>query len=75
MKLSVDRIVEGIAVLEKEDLSRIEIPLSALPSDLKEGTVLLYDGEKYTVDADEEALRRQRILEKQRMLFARGKKD
>ncbi len=75
MKLIVDRIVEGIAVLETEDLSHIEIEINKLPVGAKEGTVLLFDGENYTVDADEEALRRQRILQKQRMLFARGKKD
>ncbi len=75
MKLTVDRIVEGIATLEKEDLTHIEIDIKLLPEGTKEGTVLLYDGESYTVDADEEAIRRQRILEKQRMLFSRGKKD
>lgn len=75
MKFIVDRITEGFAVLEAADLSHIEIEINKLPDGTKEGTVLLFDGENYTVDADEEALRRQRILEKQRMLFARGKKD
>ena len=75
MKLIVDRIEEGTAVLEKEDLSRIEIPVSELPEGVKEGTVLLYDGNSYVTDSDEEALRKQRILEKQRMLFKKTKKD
>ena len=75
MRLTVDRIVEGIAVLEKDDMTHCEIALSLLPEGTKEGTVLFFDGEKYTVDAEEEAIRRKRILEKQRMLFKKQKKD
>ena len=75
MKLSVDRIVEGIAVLEKEDMSHIEVELALLPDDVKEGSVLSFDGERYKLDSSEEELRRQRILEKQRMLFKKDKKD
>lgn len=75
MKLTVDRIVEGIAVLEREDMSHTEIELSLLPEGTKEGSVLLFDGTAYTLDTDEEDERRRRILEKKKMLFKKSKKD
>ena len=52
MKLTVDRIVEGFAVVEKEDLSHENISLSFLPEGTKEGSVLIFDGSTYTLDAD-----------------------
>ena len=75
MKLTVDRIVEGIAVLEREDMSHTEIELSLLPEGTKEGSVLLFDGTAYTLDTGEEDERRRRILEKKKMLFKNSKKD
>lgn len=74
MKLTVDRIVEGIAVLEKEDLSHIEVPLISLPKGTKEGSVLNFDGTTYTADEDEEAERKRRIAEKQKLIFGKSKK-
>lgn len=75
MKLTVDRIVEGVAVLEKEDMTRTEIEASLLPEGVREGSVLSFDGVNYTLDLSEEEARRKRILEKQRMLFKKSKKD
>ena len=51
MKLYVDRIEETVAVCQTEDERTVEIQLSVLPSDLKEGNVLVYDenGEKVTL--------------------------
>lgn len=67
-KLIVDRIAEGIAVLEKEDRSHTEVPLSDIGLEIKEGSVLLFDGEKYTADSDEEAEIRKRIFAMQERL-------
>ena len=75
MKLIVDRIEEGIAVLEKEDLTHIHINLSELPEGTKEGSVLSFDGTTYVLDSDEEERRRQRILEMQNRIFKKAKKD
>ncbi len=75
MKLTVDRIVEGIAVVENEDMNHFEISLSDLPQGVKEGTVLFFDGTNYLIDIDEEAERRRRISEKQKLLFNKRKKD
>ena len=67
-KLIVDRIVGDIAVLEKEDRSHIEVPLSEICFDIKEGSVLLFDGSVYTADEDCEVARRKRIFEMQQNL-------
>ncbi len=67
-KLIVDRIVADIAVLEKEDKSHIEVPLSEIAPEIKEGSVLLFDGVRYTADENSEAARRKKIFEMQERL-------
>ena len=68
-KLIVDRIVGDVAVLEKEDRSHIEVPLSDIGTDIKEGSVLLFDGSEYTADKEsEEARRRKKLFEMQERL-------
>ena len=67
-KLIVDRIVGDIAVLEKEDRSHIEVLLSEINLDIKEGSILLFDGSVYIADEDSEATRRKRIFEMQQKL-------
>lgn len=74
MKFTVDRIVEGFAVVEKEDLSHENIPLSILPDGTKEGSVLIFDGENYTFDPHAESEARERILRKQRSVFKKKEK-
>ena len=69
MKLKVDRIEEGFAVIEKEDLSYENISLSLLPEGTKEGSVLIFDGATYILDSDAEAEARERIIKKQRSIF------
>ena len=71
-KLIVDRIVGDIAVLEKENRSHIEVLLSDISFDIKEGSVLLFDGSEYTADDDSEAARRKRIFEMQQKLRNRA---
>ena len=67
-KLIVDRIVGDIAVLEKEDRSHIEASLADIGFDIKEGSILLFDGSVYIADEDSEATRRKRIFEMQQKL-------
>lgn len=69
MKLTVERIYDGFAVLEKEDYSHIEVEMSVLPSGTKEGSVLLFDGTNYSIDISAEAEIRRRIIGKQRTIF------
>jgi len=69
MKLTVERIGTDFVILEKEDFSRVKVDISVLPSGLKEGNVLIFDGSEYRCDADAEAQARKRIIEKQRTVF------
>lgn len=75
MKLIVDRITENIAVLEKDDLSHIELDVSLLPKGTKEGSVIMYENGVYTIDDSDEEERRKRIFAKQRLVFTNRKKD
>lgn len=74
MKFTVDRIEDGIAVLEKEDFTHVEIPADVLPEGAKEGSKLLYDGEDYTLDLNAEEEARNRIIQKQRNIFKKREK-
>ena len=71
-KLIVDRIVGDIAVLEKEDRSHIEVTLAEIDVDVKEGSILLFDGSVYTADEVSEVARRKRIFEMQQKLKSRN---
>lgn len=42
---SVSRIEEGVAVIEFPDTTFKEVPLSLLPTDVKEGNILVLNGE------------------------------
>ena len=65
----VDRIENLIAVLEKEDLSHIEIEVSEIGFEVKEGNVLLFENDKFTLDEAYEDERRRKIFEKQKNIF------
>ena len=69
MKLTVERVGEAFAVLEKEDMTHIEVSLDKLPSGIKEGNVLNFDGTYYHLDEAAEKEARTRIIEKQRSIF------
>lgn len=70
MQFIVDRIEEGIAVCEKEDLSHVQIPLSSLPKGTQEGSVIIQDENgNYILDRQTEAERRESMLKLQQMLF------
>ena len=61
----VDRIEDNIAVLENKETNEIiNIDISILPTNLKEGNVLRYENNTYILDNDEEEKRRQLLLEK-----------
>ncbi len=65
---SVDRIVGEYAVLVGESAQDISVPLSELPQGIREGNVLRYDGNSYTLDDAEEQRRRAQILSLQNKL-------
>lgn len=67
-KLIVDRIIGDIAVLEKDDRSHIEVSLAEINADIKEGSILLFDGSEYTADKVSEQARRNKLFEMQERL-------
>ena len=67
-KLIVDRIVGDVVVLEKEDRRHIEVALSEIGFEVKEGSVLLFNGEVYTADKVSEDERRKKLFVMQEKL-------
>lgn len=68
-KYIVDRIEEGIIILEKDDMTHIEIDKKDIPFEVSEGNVLIYDSGAFYPDNEEENLRRKRIFGKQKNIF------
>ena len=61
----VHKIENDIAVLENKDTREIiNVNISCLPSLIKEGSILKYDGSKYYIDNELEMKRRQDLLER-----------
>lgn len=72
-KLIVERIEEGIVLLERQDKTLIKEIKENIGFDVKEGSVLNFDGVRYSADEDSEAQRRRKIFELQQKLMERGK--
>lgn len=69
-RLFVDRIENEIAVCEKNNRDRMEIPLKNLPEDVREGSVLiLKNNGNFELDYETEAARRKELFELQNSLF------
>lgn len=69
MKYAVDKIENNIVVLENiQDKTIIEIELDKLPPNIKEGNILLYENNTYTIDIETEQKRRETINSKFAML-------
>ena len=59
----VDRIEENIVTLENKDTKEmINIKKDLLPKNIKEGNVLKYENNTYTLDKEEEERRKQSLL-------------
>lgn len=70
MKAVVDRIENDFAVVELEDGKFINIPLSELPIEVKEGSVIEFlDNDKYRILEDEEKERRKQNFNALNSLF------
>ena len=65
----IDRIEEGIAVLESDSGEKMEVPLSCLPSGAHEGSCLRPCERGFALDEEEEAARKRRIERKLSALF------
>lgn len=63
MMLIIDRFEGNYAVCEKEDRSMMNIPREKIPSDAKEGDVLLIENDQITIDHEATVKRRNQIAE------------
>ena len=63
MYFSVDRIVSGRGMLIGEDGQPLEVPCSMLPPQAKEGSMLWYEGGKFTLDMGKTEERRKMVAE------------
>lgn len=63
MKYSVDRIENNIVVLENiENNDIVEVDIDSLPKEIKEGTILNKRDDYYFIDIEEEAKRKNDII-------------
>lgn len=70
MTYIVDRIEEGIAVLEDDNLNRREVPEKLLPPGTEDGSVLrLKEDGSFALDKEETDRRRKRLFNLQQNLF------
>lgn len=71
MKYAVDRINNEVATLESIiDGSKINIMIKDIPFDIKEGDILVFDGEKYFKDDKLKNERIKNIREKMNRLIS-----
>lgn len=68
-KLTVDRIEGEYAVCELEDGSFKDILLSDLPSELKEGSMLVYSNGTYSIDYAAQEERKAKLFALQNSIF------
>lgn len=69
MKLIIDRFEGGFAVCETETKEFINIPKEDIPSEAKEGDVVVQNEHGYQIDTQETDDRKNRINKKLRNLF------
>lgn len=63
MKVTIDRFEGRFAVCEKEDRSMINIERDKIPSDAREGYILMVEGDKITIDSEGTDKRKKEIEE------------
>lgn len=62
---AIDRIEDNIAILEnRTTLELKEVDISLLPNNIKEGSILKFNNNIYTLELSKEEKIRQEILEK-----------
>ncbi|MED3201881.1 DUF3006 domain-containing protein [Bacillus toyonensis] len=64
----IDRFEEALAVIEINNIT-IDVPRSKLPSNVKEGDVLIIENDTYTIDKNETDKRRREIQNLMDKLF------
>ena len=62
MKFYVDRIEDGIAVLEDAAQERLRVPVADLPEGTREGSSLFFRDGGYVLDSEDERARRHKMF-------------
>ncbi len=70
----IDRIEDGIAVVERDDGSHFSLPAEELPDGAGEGSVIAEKDGVLRVDLEAEKIRKKEMLELQNKIFGRGGK-
>ena len=65
----LEQIEDNIAVLISDGKQTVNVDVSFISEGAKIGDVLVFDDEKYVLDADETQKRKERIISKHRSLF------
>ena len=68
-KLTIDRIEEGKAVLECENGEMVNLDVSSLPKNIKEGDILEFADGSYFLDDEETENRKRHIRDLMSNLF------
>ncbi len=62
MKYSIDRIENDVAVLESlESREIINVNITLLPQNVKEGSIIVYESNKYTKEEETELKRKKEL--------------
>ena len=69
MRYIVDRLEGGFAVLERDDLALVNVPLHDLPEGVCQHDCLVREGGEWLVDHERTIERKRCIEEKMRKLF------
>ena len=69
MNLIVDRIEGRFAVCESENQQSFNIPLTDLPEDIREGSILKYENGVYLIDKVAEDERRAKMIALRNSIF------
>lgn len=73
-KLVVDQIIDDIAVLEDQG-AMINVPISELPNDIHDGSIIILDSNGYHVDIDLENEKREDLAARLERLKALKKDE
>ncbi len=68
-RVTIDRLEGGFAICEESDGTMSDIPISDLPAEAAEGSVLIESDGAWVIDENEERERRNRIRRKMDRLF------
>jgi hypothetical protein len=74
LKYSIDRFEGEFAVLQDDERNSMDVLRSLLPDNARQGDVVIFEDEKWRIDAEETSTRRDRVKKLQQRLLNKHKK-